>query len=300
MLAIGMNGEPLPVEHGFPVRMVIPGLYGYVSACKWLARIEATTFDAFDAYWVQRGWAPDGPIKVASRIDTAGADSGLPRRPAAHRRRGLGPDPRHRPGRGAGRRAAPGRRPARRRTVDAGPLAPVGPAARLRPGPAHRSPCARPTADGEVQPQARPIRSPPAPPAGTRSRSSSADGDGTPLQPDAGLRQMPWTGPDKEPIPVTRTLCPAASARAVERPRPGAERLRLGATDGHRHRPRTRRQRERERGATVPAAASTRRSGPAAPPSRAEGPGSFAAMAGGRVVTAASAQPALSSAGRRR
>ncbi|MCW2701714.1 MAG: oxidoreductase molybdopterin binding protein [Blastococcus sp.] len=70
MLAFGMNGEPLPVEHGFPVRMLIPGLYGYVSACKWLADIEATTYDAFDAYWVQRGWAEDGPIKVASRIDT--------------------------------------------------------------------------------------------------------------------------------------------------------------------------------------------------------------------------------------
>ena len=70
MLAIGMNGEPLPVEHGFPVRMVIPGLYGYVSACKWLTRIEATTYDAFDAYWVERDWAAEGPIKVASRIDT--------------------------------------------------------------------------------------------------------------------------------------------------------------------------------------------------------------------------------------
>jgi DMSO/TMAO reductase YedYZ molybdopterin-dependent catalytic subunit len=70
MLAFGMNGEPLPVEHGFPVRMLIPGLYGYVSACKWLTGIEATTFDAFDSYWVERGWAAEGPIKVASRIDT--------------------------------------------------------------------------------------------------------------------------------------------------------------------------------------------------------------------------------------
>ena len=70
MLAFGMNGEPLPVEHGFPVRMLIPGLYGYVSACKWLASIEATTFDAFDAYWVERGWAAEAPIKIASRIDT--------------------------------------------------------------------------------------------------------------------------------------------------------------------------------------------------------------------------------------
>jgi DMSO/TMAO reductase YedYZ molybdopterin-dependent catalytic subunit len=70
MLAFGMNGEPLPVEHGFPVRMLIPGLYGYVSACKWLVRIEATTFDAVDAYWVERDWAVEGPIKIASRIDT--------------------------------------------------------------------------------------------------------------------------------------------------------------------------------------------------------------------------------------
>jgi DMSO/TMAO reductase YedYZ molybdopterin-dependent catalytic subunit len=70
MLAFGMNGEPLPVEHGFPVRMLIPGLYGYVSACKWLTRIEATTYDAFDAYWVERDWAIEGPIKIASRIDT--------------------------------------------------------------------------------------------------------------------------------------------------------------------------------------------------------------------------------------
>jgi DMSO/TMAO reductase YedYZ molybdopterin-dependent catalytic subunit len=75
MLAFGMNGEPLPVEHGFPVRMLIPGLYGYVSACKWLAGIEASTFDAFDAYWVQRGWTKQGPIKVESRIDTPAAGS---------------------------------------------------------------------------------------------------------------------------------------------------------------------------------------------------------------------------------
>ncbi|WP_051684422.1 molybdopterin-dependent oxidoreductase [Blastococcus sp. URHD0036] len=85
MLAIGMNGEPLPIEHGFPVRMIIPGLYGYVSACKWLVGIEATTFDAFDAYWVEREWAQEGPIKVASRIDTPAALRRFPagRRPIA-------------------------------------------------------------------------------------------------------------------------------------------------------------------------------------------------------------------------
>ncbi len=70
MLAIAMNGAPLPLEHGFPVRMVVPGLYGYVSATKWIVEIELTTFDAFDAYWVKRGWAQQAPIKTESRIDT--------------------------------------------------------------------------------------------------------------------------------------------------------------------------------------------------------------------------------------
>jgi DMSO/TMAO reductase YedYZ molybdopterin-dependent catalytic subunit len=78
MLAFGMNGQPLPVEHGFPVRMLIPGLYGYVSACKWLTRIQATTYDAFDAYWVERGWAAKGPIKIESRIDTPAALRSFP------------------------------------------------------------------------------------------------------------------------------------------------------------------------------------------------------------------------------
>ncbi len=70
MLAIAMNGEPLPLAHGFPVRMVVPGLYGYVSATKWIVDIELSTFEAFDAYWVQRGWAQQAPIKTESRIDT--------------------------------------------------------------------------------------------------------------------------------------------------------------------------------------------------------------------------------------
>ncbi|MGW5295577.1 molybdopterin-dependent oxidoreductase [Streptomyces bacillaris] len=70
MLAVGMNGEPLPFTHGFPVRMLVPGLYGYVSACKWIEDIELTTFDAYDAYWVKRKWAREAPIKTQSRIDT--------------------------------------------------------------------------------------------------------------------------------------------------------------------------------------------------------------------------------------
>jgi DMSO/TMAO reductase YedYZ molybdopterin-dependent catalytic subunit/uncharacterized membrane protein YeaQ/YmgE (transglycosylase-associated protein family) len=70
MLAVGMNGEPLPPEHGFPVRMVVPGLYGYVSATKWLVDLELTRFDRETPYWVARGWVPRAPIRTASRIDT--------------------------------------------------------------------------------------------------------------------------------------------------------------------------------------------------------------------------------------
>ena len=70
MLAVSMNGEPLPLEHGFPVRMLVPGLYGYVSAMKWLVDLELTTLDAYDAYWIERGWAKEAPVKTQSRIDT--------------------------------------------------------------------------------------------------------------------------------------------------------------------------------------------------------------------------------------
>jgi DMSO/TMAO reductase YedYZ molybdopterin-dependent catalytic subunit len=77
MLVIGMNGEPLPFEHGFPVRMVIPGFYGYVSACKWLVDMEVTTYDARQAYWVPRGYSARAPIKVESRIDTPGQGARL-------------------------------------------------------------------------------------------------------------------------------------------------------------------------------------------------------------------------------
>ena len=69
MLAIAMNGQPLPVQHGFPVRMVVPGLYGYVSATKWLVDLEVTSFDKFSAYWTERGWSEKGPVKTQSRID---------------------------------------------------------------------------------------------------------------------------------------------------------------------------------------------------------------------------------------
>jgi len=69
MIAIGMNGEPLPLRHGFPARVIVPGLYGYVSATKWLDRLDLTTWDGNVGYWVPRGWSRDAPVKTQSRID---------------------------------------------------------------------------------------------------------------------------------------------------------------------------------------------------------------------------------------
>ena len=70
LVAIAMNGEPLPAKHGFPARLIVPGVYGYVSATKWLSQIELTTFEDFEGYWIPRGWSVEGPIKTQSRIDT--------------------------------------------------------------------------------------------------------------------------------------------------------------------------------------------------------------------------------------
>ena len=69
MLALAMDGVPLPLEHGFPVRMLVPGLYGYVSATKWLVDLEVTRFADFDAFWTDNGWSEQGPVKLASRVD---------------------------------------------------------------------------------------------------------------------------------------------------------------------------------------------------------------------------------------
>ncbi len=70
LVAVSMNGEPLPVRHGFPARLVVSGLYGYVSATKWITDIELTTLEGFDGYWIPRGWSKLGPVKTQSRIDT--------------------------------------------------------------------------------------------------------------------------------------------------------------------------------------------------------------------------------------
>jgi len=79
IVAVGMNGEPLPFEHGYPARLVVPGLYGYVSATKWVTELEVTRFDRERAYWTQRGWSERGPVKLSSRIDVPRAGQ----RPAA-------------------------------------------------------------------------------------------------------------------------------------------------------------------------------------------------------------------------
>jgi DMSO/TMAO reductase YedYZ molybdopterin-dependent catalytic subunit len=81
MVAVAMGGEPLPLEHGFPARMVVPGLYGYVSATKWLVDLEVTRFADFSAYWTDRGYAAKAPIKTSSRIDVPGSFAQLPAGP---------------------------------------------------------------------------------------------------------------------------------------------------------------------------------------------------------------------------
>ena len=132
LLAVAMNGEPLPVSHGFPVRMVVPGLYGYVSATKWVVDLKLTTWEDDVAYWVPRGWAREAPVKTMSRID-------VPRqrrrsRPGRWRRRGrMGAAPGHQRRRGAGGRrpvapGPPGRGPER------GQLGAVGGRMGRRPG----------------------------------------------------------------------------------------------------------------------------------------------------------------------
>lgn len=166
MLAFGMNGQPLPFTHGFPVRMVVPGLYGYVSACKWIEEIELTTFAAYDAYWVRRSWAQQAPVKTESRIDTPAPPR--PRSPAPFRWPG---SPGHstaashgwRSGWTAVRGTRPGWRP---RT--AGTPGASGSGSGRPPRAATRSKSARPTAPAPPRPGDGPTPSPTGRPAGTR------------------------------------------------------------------------------------------------------------------------------------
>ena len=166
LIAIGMNGEPLPVEHGFPARMVVPGLYGFTSATKWVTELELTTFDAYDAYWVQRGWAKIAPIKTMSRIDTP---RGLARVDAGTVPVGGVAWAVHRGiigRRGQGRRRTvgdgPARRGARQRHVAPVDVPVAGDVAAATP-----SPCGPPTAPATCRPTSGSPRSPTAPAAGT-------------------------------------------------------------------------------------------------------------------------------------
>jgi len=78
MLAVAMNGRPLPIEHGFPVRTLVPGLYGFVSATKWVVDIEVTRFDRFEAYWTGKGWAEQAPVRLGSRVDVPRSGQEVP------------------------------------------------------------------------------------------------------------------------------------------------------------------------------------------------------------------------------
>ena len=111
MLAIAMNGKALPLEHGFPVRTIVPGLYGYVSACKWVVDMEVTRFADVSAYWTERGWAEQGPVKVASRIDVPRLGRRGAGGTAQRGGRRLAPAHRDRGGRDRDRRRAPGSPP---------------------------------------------------------------------------------------------------------------------------------------------------------------------------------------------
>ena len=147
LLAVGMNGQPLPVAHGFPARMVVPGLYGYTSATKWVTRLTVTTFAAQRAYWTQRGYAAVAPIHTESRIDVPKPLAQVAAGPGDGGRGGLGARHRHRRRRGqrGQRRLAPGPAGRRRRHRH---LAAVGlDLGRRRPG-CTRSRSGPPTASG--------------------------------------------------------------------------------------------------------------------------------------------------------
>ena len=174
MVAFGMNGEPLPREHGFPVRLVTPGLYGFVGATKWLERLTLTTYDAREAYWTKRKWAIDAPIKLSSRVDTprplstidagqtviGGVAWAQPDGVAKVEVRLDGGDWQEaKLGPSGGR----------------GVLAPVVPALEGRRRAATRSPYARPTARARPRPPPGRPRSPTAPAASRKSSSPSPE-----------------------------------------------------------------------------------------------------------------------------
>ena len=167
-VAVGMNGAPLPREHGFPARLVTPGLYGFVGATKWLTRLTLTTYDDAAAYWTDRGWATDAPIKIASRIDTprplstVDAGDAVIGGVAWAQHRGIaGVEVRIDGGRLAAGTPGPGRRHRL--------LAPVVPALERRAPASTPSPCAPAPSTGSSRPRSASRPSPTAPAASRKS-----------------------------------------------------------------------------------------------------------------------------------
>ncbi|OOK71787.1 oxidoreductase molybdopterin binding domain protein [Mycobacterium kansasii] len=167
LLAVGLNGQPLPIEHGYPARLVVPGLYGYVSATKWVVDMELTRFDRAKAYWTRHGWAAQAPIKTESRIDVPKSGQRVPAGPwysavsRGPRFVACGPwrsasttahgSPRNKARAIPSRRGGCGAFPGRRKALENTP-----------------SPCAPSTTPELSKPQIRLIPSRTAPPAGTR------------------------------------------------------------------------------------------------------------------------------------
>ena len=150
MLAVAMNGKALPIEHGFPVRTIVPGLYGYVSACKWVVDMEVTSFDEISAYWTERGWGEMGPVKMSSRVDVPRSGAECRSRRREVRRGRVGPAHRHRRrGVRGGRRRLGGRRG--RRGADQRHLGAVGAARPTSSRATTPCGCARSTSNGTVQ-----------------------------------------------------------------------------------------------------------------------------------------------------
>jgi DMSO/TMAO reductase YedYZ molybdopterin-dependent catalytic subunit len=171
MIAVEMDGQPLPRRHGYPARLIVPGLYGYVSATKWLWELELTTWESYDGYWVPLGWSKEGPILTQSRIDTptgniatgsvAIAGVAWARIAASARSRSVSTTPGTRhvcPPRSRRRRGSSGRTPGTRRRV------------RIV------SRCVPPMAPARCRTRSRRDRLPTAPAAGTPWTSTSADG----------------------------------------------------------------------------------------------------------------------------
>ena len=171
ILAVGMNGEPLPAEHGFPVRMVVPGLYGYVSATKWVVELEVTRFDEATAYWTDRGWSERGPIKLAVAHRRAAQRQPAHGRRRRRRRRRLAPAHRHRGRRGAARRRRlGGRELATAISIDT--WVQWSYAGDARAGRPHRCGCGRPVPTARCRPSRAKGSSPTARPDCTSARST--------------------------------------------------------------------------------------------------------------------------------